>query len=118
MNNSADLLKTPEALLAEWIASLPPQFQPVAERHGRDLFQYCMTSGVMSHAVGEVIKYSNRNAQAMKAINVLITQINALGNVYIDLRGWTQTNVSECRTDIERAALLGQPQDQRIIVAH
>ena len=110
---------TPEETAAkEWREKLPLQFRPVAERFGRELFEYCMTSGVMSHAFGEVLKYNNRNRHAMKALSVLQMQINALGSVYITLRGWTRENVEECRTDIERAALLDQPADQRIILPH
>jgi len=118
-----------------WRAALRPEMRPVAERHGRALFCFAASLGILNGGLGKLASagqhtvsklQSLHQRQAANAVNAALrtahAQITQGANGVIELavlgNGWTQAQIVECQRDINRAAELGRTDTSNIILAH
>ena len=89
-----------------WRDSLPPALQPVAERHGRELFLIVMGAGAVGHALGIVQQHGMKNRAIMQALQVISTRSDFICQSLLRARNFQLAQFVECRGDIDRVAAL------------
>lgn len=108
--------------LEAWLASLPPALSLVARRHGRDVFQFVMTCGTASFALGQLAGPLGRNPHLMQAVGVLQKMFDGLAQEHIKAKGWSLGFIGEVHMDVERASALALVEPGKtkggIILAH
>lgn len=117
---------TPEqaALLLEanWRETLPPEFRPVAERHGQIKFTLAYNIGSANEAIALLHRRCKNNAELNTAIQFLIRAMNMLAEYSLQYKGMDYLKLAEIQKDIEIAAQLSaatrQQEGGRIILPH
>lgn len=119
--NMPDASKTdPEAA---WRATLAPEMQPVALRHGQKLFAACFTLGLVGEGLKMLQQGTMRAVMTLQGANarktaaevgqhlgqagrIVADGFNYFASETIRLAGFTEAQLNECSTDIQRAAAL------------
>ena len=89
-----------------WLDKQPATFQPIALRHGRELYEVVMAAGVTSHALRVLNRHTRGNHACEQAISALISMTNVLATKAILGAGADMLKFAECKGDVERLAAL------------
>lgn len=117
--------KTPEELDAAWREQLPPEFRPVAERYGRELFLFGFNTWVFAQAqvrsgqIGQhMLKLMADSSVALRkqasGFHPVLQQdwmargqaVEYLAQQLAELKGWEGSKVQEVQRDLTAAAQL------------
>ena len=99
----AEVPKNEETL---WREQLPPGLQPIAERHGRELFLIVMGAGAIQHGLGIIQQHGMKNRAIQQALHVVSSRCDFICQSLLKARGLPLEKFVECRGDIDRAAAL------------
>lgn len=80
---------------------LPLSFRPVAQLHGREMFQLVVAAGMCSEAA-ERLSHS-KNPGALVATRILADNFNQVANALVAAKGWTEEQLAHCDRDITLA---------------
>lgn len=130
--NGADSVSQIEALQKGWsqddifwLGQIQVVLQPIALRHGRKLFALTMSAGMISEALGNIMKMGGRYKPVVHAVSVIQQVTNNLMVTALGGNGLTELQVMECKGDIERMMALsqaalkeGQTEPGKIVIAH
>lgn len=89
-----------------WLKKLPEQLQPLAVRHGREVWSLAMQLGAARHAFGILLAQVRGNRAATTASNMLAKVSDDLLKQVLRARGIPLQKLLECHADIERLASL------------
>lgn len=101
---------TPEALKAEgdrkWIEALPPVLRQIAERHGRELFEFVLNVNAINVALPAIQSQGRGNRKIEGMLQVLSGAVQNLSVLVFAAKGWTDKDFYECKTDLDRVAMI------------
>lgn len=94
---------------AQWRETLPPALRPVAERHGRPLFELCLNCLAVSERLG-MMGQRVRAADAQANLAQIAQMVNNISALAVTAMGVGQALAWECTSDIQRACAIAPPQ--------
>lgn len=96
--------KFPEEV--EWRKTLPLEFQPVAQRHGRELFALAYNIGAIREGLQTLGSSTKPNSPAMGLLNAIANGANQLTIMLLEAKQIPWEKVQEIQKDCEIAAQL------------
>lgn len=93
----------------DWLQKQPVELHPFIRRIGRELFEFTISQGAVQASINMLVQIAGRNQQAMLAIKTIGNTLNYLANYYIRSHAWTLEEVRTARMDLDRIALLIDP---------
>lgn len=91
----------PPPAASDDFADVPEAFRPVAQAHGRALYEFVMNVQLGGEAA-ERIAPAVQGARAV-ALHMLVRSFNAIGNAYAQAQGWGQEDLLACKQALEVA---------------
>lgn len=85
----------------QWLSTVPDKLQPIAQRHGRRIFQLAMQAGISGHALGILGRQGRNNRAILGAIHMLAGILDSLVLQQLQDNGWPPQAVLACKKDIE-----------------
>ncbi len=87
---------------ADDFADLPEVFRPVAQAHGRALYEFVLNAQLAGEAAERLGKWAQAT-ETKHATFMLSKAFNAVANAYAAKVGWTEAEMVACKAAIEVA---------------
>lgn len=84
-----------------WLSKVPKELKPIAQRHGRAMFQVVMYSGAVNHGFAVVGKIGGGDPRIAKAMGVMGKGFEFITLQAIEGLGGIE-RFKECKEDVER----------------
>jgi len=91
-----------------------PKYAEVIQNHGKELFMFCMSTGIAQVGMEEIFAQANKHSSRKLAVagKMLGDSFNAIANILAEQMKFTQDEIDACNTDILRANEVDGPKIQ------